>query len=271
MPIENAAYINELNPDWPVGSSDFVSQGDDQLRMLKKVLQNTLPNANEPITGTPTQINNITLNTPWQDNSATPGALSNFNLNDPTKTDGTLAAIAVGTPTVEQANDNPDLALTFRLFQELQYPVGGPPYINLTDSRNPADILGFGTWEPVVGLIAGVGAATDGNGYTQNYSAGYQSGRWRVGNEQIVSQQLDVTLTMDPVDDHTHPEATIKSYWGDSNHTATVPGDGEGSTGPAGGHTPTGTGSVTIGSGSTTDGDPFVNPYYGAYIWRRTA
>lgn len=40
------------------------------------------------------------------------------------------------------------------------YPVGSE-FSSYTDSRNPADIIGVGTWSPVVGLIAGVGAATD--------------------------------------------------------------------------------------------------------------
>jgi len=39
MPLETASTIDELNPNWPLGS-DPKSQGDDHLRMIKEVMQN---------------------------------------------------------------------------------------------------------------------------------------------------------------------------------------------------------------------------------------
>ncbi|EBU8203619.1 hypothetical protein DQD37_01880 [Salmonella enterica subsp. enterica serovar Cardoner] len=266
MPIENATVISELNPDWPVGASDFVSQGDDQLRMLKKVLQNTLPNATAPITGTPDKLNNLTGGLNFVEGGDE--IQSYWQLANP---DGGSAVVLATAPmTLEGIKSGGEFALTLTTLHDVIFAVGSQ-YVNYIDSRNPVDILGFGTWEPVVGLIAGVGSAADNNSYTQNYSLGYQPGWWRVGNAQIVGQQLPVQLTMDPVDPHAHGEGEINSFYNDSGHTATVPGDGPGLTGSAGGHTPTGTGSVTIGSGGFTDGTPFYNPYYGAYIWKRTA
>ncbi|ASG63931.1 hypothetical protein CEW81_18255 [Kluyvera genomosp. 3] len=164
MPLENATYINQLNPDWPIGKTDMVSNGDDQVRMLKSVLQNTLPNASGAITGTPEQINNITLNTPWQDNSGTAGALSYFELNDPTQTDEpTAAALAIATPATDQYNQTPGLVLTWQTLMDIIYPVGCP-FMSATDNRNPADILGFGEWSPIVGMLAGIGQVTDAAG-----------------------------------------------------------------------------------------------------------
>lgn len=271
MPIENATYISELNPDWPVGSSDFVSQGDDHFRMMKKTLQNTLPNANGPITATPEQIDEVAIGMGWNPGDGTDANPARWEVY-PGDGDQSLgvALMEVGGANIGQFSKNSSLALNWSSIQNFVYPVGCQ-YVSYTDSRNPYDILGFGTWEPVVGMIAGVGQSTDVNGYTQVLSPGYNAGWWRVGNAQIVGQQLPVQLTMDPVDPHSHGEGEINSYWGDSNHTATVPGDGPGSTGSAGEHTPTGTGEVTIGSGGLTDGTPFYNSYYGAYIWRRTA
>lgn len=270
MPIENATVISELNPDWPVGASDFVSQGDDQLRMLKKVLQNTFPAATAPITTTPDKINGLTDHLYYSEGDGTdsnPAMIATTN-NSP----DVPAPLAMTTqsPSSIVMSSNPYYVLNWGVIINSVFPVGCQ-YTSHTDSRNPHDILGFGTWEPIVGLIAGVGSATDCQGYAQNYSAGYQPGFWRVQNFHVVHTEYDVSLTMDAVPPHAHPEATINSFYNDSGHTATVPGDGAGSTGSAGGHTPTGTGHLTIGEGTPTDSTAFFNPYYGAYIWTRTA
>lgn len=45
MGLETATFISELVPSNPAGT-DPKSQGDDHLRLIKQVLQNTFPNAN---------------------------------------------------------------------------------------------------------------------------------------------------------------------------------------------------------------------------------
>ena len=60
------------------------------------------------------------------------------------------------------------------------YPVGAI-FISLTDSRNPADILGFGTWEALpagYGLVA-QGTATAEDGSTLTFTAGQKSGEFK--------------------------------------------------------------------------------------------
>jgi hypothetical protein len=57
LPVEAATYISDLVPANPT-TTDAVNQGDDHLRLVKQVLQTTLPNANAPITATPTNLNN---------------------------------------------------------------------------------------------------------------------------------------------------------------------------------------------------------------------
>lgn len=42
MGVETATYIGDLTPTTP-GSSDLINQGDDHIRLLKQVLQNTFP------------------------------------------------------------------------------------------------------------------------------------------------------------------------------------------------------------------------------------
>ncbi|EHB2444122.1 hypothetical protein JYJ56_004459, partial [Salmonella enterica] len=140
MPIENATYISDLNPDWPVGSSDFVSQGDDQMRMQKKVLQNTFPNANAPITGTPTQLNQLAAGIWYQmasDNPLVPNIYRFFT----DSTGEVQAAIATKIPTLEELSVSTNIAVVWQTIIDFIYPVGCQ-YVSYTDNRNPVDILG---------------------------------------------------------------------------------------------------------------------------------
>ncbi|WP_288802502.1 phage baseplate protein [uncultured Dialister sp.] len=60
------------------------------------------------------------------------------------------------------------------------YPVGAI-FISLTDSRNPADIVGFGTWEVLpagYGLVA-QGTATAEDGTTLTFTAGKKTGEFK--------------------------------------------------------------------------------------------
>lgn len=280
MPLENATYIGDLNADWPIGKSDMVSGGDDQIRMLKSVLQNTLPNADAAIEGTPDQINNITLNTPWQDNSGTAGALSYFKLTDPTKMDGTAAALEVATPTTDQYNQTPGLAITWQAIMDKVYPLGCH-FTSETDNRNPADILGFGVWEARAGILYGVGTVSDkeqvdsdGKALTYTFAAGPVAGRLYVTQDNIQADTL--TLKMDAVEPHTHEMMTGRNDT-DQYHSG---GDNKGHIGngfspeynigdtwikSSGGHTPSG----TVDYGTRTD--PFLAPGYACYRWVRTA
>ena len=57
MPVENAQYLNTLNPVYPA-ATDAVAQADDHIRLIKQVLKDTFPNINAAITATPLQLNN---------------------------------------------------------------------------------------------------------------------------------------------------------------------------------------------------------------------
>lgn len=58
MGLESATYISGLIPTNPVGG-DQRSQGDDHVRLIKSVLQNTFPNINGAVTVTQTELNSL--------------------------------------------------------------------------------------------------------------------------------------------------------------------------------------------------------------------
>ncbi len=48
MALETGTYIDDLVTTNPIGASDFISKGDDHLRLLKTILQNTFPGFSQP-------------------------------------------------------------------------------------------------------------------------------------------------------------------------------------------------------------------------------
>ena len=82
-----------------------------------------------------------------------------------------------------------------KIMQERIYAVG-KPFISFTDSRNPAEILGFGTWEK---LAAGHTLVSAGNVQTEKYTHNFVAGE--TGGE-FVHQ-----LTVGELPEHTHTGA----------------------------------------------------------------
>ena len=58
MPIESATYVNELNQAYPA-ATDGVKEGDDHIRLVKKVLLDTFPNLNAAVTKTAAELNAV--------------------------------------------------------------------------------------------------------------------------------------------------------------------------------------------------------------------
>lgn len=269
MPIEQAQYIDTLTPEWPLGT-DPQKDGDDHIRMVKQVLQNTFPNIDAAVMGTPTQLNNLT------------GGISLVAASEETPSYWRLATVdgaateklIIENTTLADVQGRADFVLNYASIASLLYPVGT---IHISaSSANPSTYLGFGTWVQRSGYLAGVGSMADAAGMAKTYGAGdrHAEGRYRVLADHIVAASLPVTLTMDAVPDHQHDiplegsdnggNAAITSS-ADDNVTTKI------KTVAAGGHTPTGTGSATIGAGDTLNGAQYVMPYWGYYIWERTA
>lgn len=143
---------------------------------------------------------------------------------------------------------------------EYVYPVGSV-YISLTDSRNPADILGFGTWEALpagYGLVA-QGTATAEDGSTLTFTAGQKSGEFKhqltVGEMAYTKAYLKYGDGVSPITVSCTGEGTrvlnISNFnWSKNNSTASG-------------------GNVYISFGNDQHHNN-IAPCVAAYLWKRT-
>lgn len=141
---------------------------------------------------------------------------------------------------------------------ESVYPVGSV-YISLTDSRNPSDILGFGTWEAMpagYGLVA-QGTATAEDGSTLKFTVGQKSGEFK---HRLSNRELPKV------------SGSVEKYliWGNSRKETGVLHSSVGSTRFPSASTENAYDSkISISFG----GDQYhnnVSPCIAAYVWKRT-
>lgn len=153
------------------------------------------------------------------------------------------------------------------------YPVGAI-FISLTDSRNPADILGFGTWEALpagYGLVA-QGTATAEDGTTLTFTAGEKAGEFKH------------KLSKGEIANHTHRIALTKAGYPNSEPQSILflPGNtnqninGTFSDRKVSGTYADGNGGYYVDSEfiESTGNDQYhnnISPCVSSYIWRRTA
>jgi len=263
MPVESAQYINTLQPDWPLGT-DPESAGDDHLRMVKQVLQNTFPNIGGAVTTTHGHINDLNGIVYHPASDDTDLDTNYFDVRTP---DGsTQALLRVKIPALSELDKDNSLAITWSTIQNLIYPVNS--IIMTANNVNPAQTLGFGTWVAMTGYIAGAGATTDSQGMSQTITAGYDGGYWRVQEQHIAAVTKSFTTSSNGNHHHTTPfGGSVQS--GDADYGVPRSDKGTANTSDAGNHNHTG--SISIGSGSVTSGTRFRNPTQGVYVWKRTA
>lgn len=179
------------------------------------------------------------------------------NANGPNKIEPSAALKNTGfdweqEPTAEEMN-----WMFFKIYKALedlnsrtvtagQLPVGSV-YTNMTDPRNPAIILGYGTWEPKAGVaIIGAGFHVDSRGQGLSFTAGDTGGEY------------NHVLTVTEIPTHSHvlalmgrgaDNASGSGYWHDSGSAKTT------TTRSAGGNQPHNN----------------MMPYEVGYMWVRTA
>lgn len=142
MALETASYISGLVSTNPT-STDTVSQADDHIRLIKKVLKDTFPNLNAPVTATPAQLN-----------SAVPtGFIGMWS--------GSLATIPTGWALCDGQSGRPDLRNRFIVGAGDSYTVGatgGANSVSLIEDNIPSHSHNF----------SGSGSATSAGSHTHN-------------------------------------------------------------------------------------------------------
>ena len=271
MPVEQATYISELQQDWPAGPEPE-SQGDDHIRLLKSSLQNTLPKLDGPVTGTPDQLNHVSLGFTFyskDDENNTGYDHDNFYVANPNDT--TQGAVLHGVSAeMGEMNTHPTILVSWGNIQNLLYPVG--KIIMSTKPDNPATYLGFGTWAARIGAIYGAGTLADAESKSHNFGVGPVAGYYHPHASHLWTDTRSFSGTAASAGTHTtqftYGDASSEGG-GDANYIRAT-NNNSSSADPvetAVNHTHSVTGTVKLGD-ATLD---FVTPGYAFYFWERTA
>ena len=167
----------------------------------------------------------------------------------------------------------------------------GSEYRSYTDARNPVEILGFGTWVPIIGRVTVGVDPNDADFNAPEKTGGSKKHKHTVDNHSHTAAHVHTTaavaLTVQQMPSHTHTFAGGKIYvldeeWGSGNFlklstggpkgwaTSTAPNAATGS-GAAHSHGNTG----TAAPGDTGNAAPNTNevsvmpPYITCYMWKR--
>lgn len=271
MPLETANFIFDLQPDWPLGT-DPESQGDDHLRMIKQVLQNTLPNLDAAVTGTPDQLNSLTDGMQWtpenndDPDNKVPGYWCSLDVDGQEDAPG-----QVGIHLVRSAKEGGmdmtsalagSAAVTWFDMMNFMMPVG---HVIMNTGANPATYLGFGTWTQRVGSIYGEGNVADSEGNVSGVGPGAVLGWWYVHGSHIQAFDAGGSTTTTGSHDHNYDATnTDNGHYGDTgyggtHYTATTPA-GQGN------HS-----HETVTHVGSDNPVTYVAPGWAFYVWERTA
>jgi|GEM_PF-6344375 len=262
MPVEQPQFIDTLTPEWPLGT-DPRSDGDNHIRLIKQVLQNTFPALNGAVSGNPTQLNDLTSGVQLQPADTETSQVVRFKATDPAVPE-TLAALEAATPTQAQYVANPALAITWQAIADLMMPVGHIMHTKV--AANPAERFGFGTWVAVSGYIIGAGLVTDADSVTQDFAVGVLPGNFHPHASQLAADQR--AFTTDSGTPHEHGY-----YYLSYDDAADDDGDGAANNAVGNNGQTTGGGHHTH-NGTVTLGDATANynlPGHVVYVWERTA
>ncbi|MGL5016252.1 MAG: phage baseplate protein [Bacteroidales bacterium] len=202
MTVEtNANFISDFNKAYP-RNRDLIKEGDDHIRLVKAVLQNTFPGMDKAITADSDKLNK--LDTCLTFDGSTLQINNNIEVAEKKEVDfGGNVLNNIGDP------EEPTDAVNLRSLQgSLMWPVGSI-YMSI-DARNPKDILGFGVWEKYAQgrVIVGSGTTVDGNNETRTVANEAKGGNYQA------------KLTADNLPEHKHVlgEKAVTAEGGDHDH-----------------------------------------------------
>lgn len=213
MTVEtNANYISDFNKAYP-RNRDLIKEGDDHIRLVKAVLQNTFPGMDKAVNPDSDKLNKLDATFEYEGSNL--GINNSFTIAKNRELDfGGNILSNIGDP------KEPTDAINLQSLQgSLMWPIGS---IFLTvDSRNPKEILGFGTWEKFAAgrVLIGTGTTTDINNVSKTFVNEAKGGAFQS------------TMTSDQLPKHTHKGAGETSEAGRHNHGFPAGGGSDGSGG----------------------------------------
>lgn len=271
MSVESSANnISQLNQNWPQ-ASDFISEGDDHIRLLKKVIVQTFKSVKDIVNISHKQLNSVAA--ALKDESSTE-KLDFYEGGAILNKDGTMSLKKVD---ATAADLKPDSVLNFASLTNVFYPIGS--IYTSTLATNPKELLGFGTWVAFAEGRVPVGVGTTGDGF--RVEGGKEGGehKFKLSVAQLPAHKHTFSATTSEAGDHQHRlNAVIIDYSVIEYETvANKPVQGEEkrfnssqapTTTSTGKHKHTISGETdNIGSGSDIS---LLQPYIGVYMWKRT-
>lgn len=202
MTVEtNANYISDFNKAYP-RNRDLIKEGDDHIRLIKSVMQNTFPGMDGAVTAGTEKLNKLDATFTYEEDT--------LNINNNIEVADGLT-VDMGGAVIENVGDpvEPTDAVNLQSLQgSLMWPIGS--IFMTVDARNPKDILGFGTWEKFAAgrMIVGTGTTTDASNETRTVVNEAKGGNYAV------------KLTEDHTPPHAHAAGTLAaSGGGEHDHT----------------------------------------------------
>lgn len=277
MAIEtNAVVVQDLNPQYPY-PTDYLSEGDDHLKLTKQVLKNTFPTATTPLTTEFNVLNQIPDYLSFTTETVSGAQVKVIDLNDSKIKNGTAGTSDTDFTVLKQVKDLITTAI------KNIYPVGS--YWMTDSNSNPADIFGFGTWTKITGMMMGSGTVQPTgsipNQSARTFTTGERGGSFSkqivVGNIPLITSDFSNNgITMTSAGNHSHSltmrnyrisiDDTIGGVFGNAETPATY------QTNAAGDHYHNLQGTLRIGTPLENQAPlDVMPPYVVTNIWKRTS
>lgn len=265
---QSASNISQLNPNWPT-AEDFVSEGDDHLRLLKKTVKQTFPNIKDSVNISDVQLNSLAKTVSTSDT----GTDLTINGNLVVQKDG-YGLIGKADFKLSELTDK--TIVNIKMLRELTMPVGHIACLNV--ATNPKDLYGFGTWTAFGQgkVMLGVGPHTDARGEARNYALGAVGGSYQHGLTEIElpsHSHAAGSLATNSAGAHTHnySQLQILTPSPDTKHGGKIAQGGMQSytTESSGAHTHTISGATAATGGGQAHN--ITQPFVAVAMWVRTA
>lgn len=212
MAIEtNAVVVQDLNPQYPY-PTDYISEGDDHVKLTKQVLKNTFPTATTPLNVEFSTLNQIPNYMTFTTETIGGAETNVLDLNNVKIKNGLAGTSDTDFTILKQVKDLMTTAI------RNIYPVGS--YWMTDGSANPADVFGFGTWTRVTAMLMGAGTVQPTgsipNQSARTFSVGEQGGSFSkqitVGNVPLLTSDFSSNgISMTNAGNHIH-NLTMRNY-----------------------------------------------------------